>query len=392
MAEGIGRGGETGPTRVVLEGITVRVLHVITGLAAGGAEQQLRDLLRHSRCEAEVMVLTNAGVLGEEVRSDGTPVTDLGMRGNTDLMALPRLAAFMRRGNFDVVHAHLYRACLYGRLAARLAGIPTIVATEHSLAAAMIEGRPVNRPGVRALYRAAERLGQMTIAVSPTVVELLLRWGVPRDRIRMIPNGIDARAFRFDPGERHRVRTALGIPNGARVVGTVGRLAPDRQVELLVEAVRNLPEVFLLLVGDGSARPALVELVQRWRMGDRVIFAGESRDIRAMLSAIDVYATTSSHETFGIAVLEAVASGLPAVYVTCPAIDDLPDHVFSGVRRVPPDASAVRGAVAEFLASPGRLARTISPTHDISRVAAQVDDLYESLHRTSVAAASKAGA
>lgn len=361
----------------------MRVLHVITGLAAGGAEQLLRDLLRHSRCETEVVTLTNPGVLAEEIRADGTPVTDLGMRANSDLAALPRLVRLIKRGEFDVVHTHLYRACLYGRLAARWAGVSTIVATEHSLCENMIEGRPVNRAGVRALYLATERLGQMTIAVSPTVADLLVRWGVPRQRIRTIPHGIDVSSFRFDLAGRRRVRAQLGIGAEARVVGTVGRLVPAKHVELLVHAVRDLPETVLLLVGEGRARPALEKLVQQLSIGDRVIFIGESRDISAILSAIDVYATGSPHETFGIAILEAIASGLPTVYVTCPAIDDLPDQAHPGVRRVPSDAAALRGAIADFLASPFRLSAPELPMHDIAQAAARVDELYESLRRNS---------
>jgi glycosyltransferase involved in cell wall biosynthesis len=366
----------------------MRVLHVITGLAAGGAEQGLRDLLKHSRHDAEVVTLTNDGVLAQEIRADGTPVTDLGMRGNTDLAALPRLVKHIRGGNFDVVHTHLYRACLYGRAAARWAGIRRIVATEHSLGENMIEGRPADRPGVRELYLAAERLGQLTIAVSPTVVELLLRWGVPEPRIRMIPNGTDAASFRFDPASRHRVRAQLGIGADSRVVGTVGRLTPAKHVERLVEAVRDLPGVVLLLVGGGPARPELERLVREWGIGDRVVFTGESRDVSAMLSAMDVYVSASPGETFGISILEAVASGLPAVYVTCPAIDDLPSGTCHGVRRVGSDAAGLRAGIVEFLDAPRQLTPPEFPMYGVAHAAAQVDELYDSLRRRPSAAMS----
>jgi len=139
----------------------VRVLHVITGLAAGGAETQLRLLLQHTRHEVEVVALYNAGMVAEQLRADGIPVTDLGMRSNKQLGAVVRLAGLVRRGRFDVVHVHLYRAALYGRLAARLAGVRCVVATEHLLLDDQLEGLPATR-GVRGLYLAAERLGQVT--------------------------------------------------------------------------------------------------------------------------------------------------------------------------------------------------------------------------------------
>ena len=119
----------------------MRVLHVITGLNAGGAEHQLRLLLRHQLSDAEVATLTDPGVVAGLIRADGHPVYELEMGGNTDLSALPRLVQIIHKGRYDVVHTHLYRACVYGRVAARLAGVPVVVATEHSLGEERIEGR-----------------------------------------------------------------------------------------------------------------------------------------------------------------------------------------------------------------------------------------------------------
>src|SRR5690606_39492298 len=126
---------------------------------------------------------------------------EVGMRHNRDLAALPRLVRLIRRGRYDIVHTHLYRACVYGRVAARLAGAPRIIATEHSLGDGHIEGRVPSR-GVRALYRATERLGSATVAVSPTVAARLRGWGVPPGPIVVIPNGIDAAAVAVDAPRR----------------------------------------------------------------------------------------------------------------------------------------------------------------------------------------------
>jgi glycosyltransferase involved in cell wall biosynthesis len=189
----------------------VRALHVITGLGVGGAEQQLRLLLRHLPVDCDVVTLTNPGAVADGLIADGVRVTHLGMGGNRDLGVLPRLTRLIRSGGYDLVHTHLYRACVYGRLAARLAGVRGIVATEHSLGDSQMEGRRLTR-GVRALYLATERLGRATVAVSPTVAERLERWGVPAPRIEVVPNGIDLARFRFDPLQRpHR-----GPPTGRR--------------------------------------------------------------------------------------------------------------------------------------------------------------------------------
>ncbi|GAA5013988.1 hypothetical protein GCM10025734_60960 [Kitasatospora paranensis] len=159
----------------------MKVLHVVTGLASGGAERQLHLLLKHlpERHSCEVAVLTNPGTVAAALRADGFTVHDLAMRGNRDVAVLPRLARLIRAGGHQAVHTHLYRAGLYGRLAARLAGVRPVVATEHSLHPGVIEGRPATR-GVRALYLAAERLGTVTVAVSGQVATTLADWGCPR--------------------------------------------------------------------------------------------------------------------------------------------------------------------------------------------------------------------
>ncbi|GAA1698763.1 glycosyltransferase [Nonomuraea maheshkhaliensis] len=325
----------------------MRVLHVITGLAAGGAEQQLRVLLPRLRARCEVAVLTGSGVLADAIERDGLPVHRIGMRGNTDLRAVGRLARLMRRRRYDVVHTHLYRACVYGRLAARLANVPAIVATEHSIGHEHIEGRRLTRP-VRALYLASELLGHSTVAVSPTVAERLSLWGVPRSRIVVIPNGVDGAAFVFDAELRRRTRERLGVDQGAFVVGGIGRLEPGKRFDLLVEAVSALDGAVLLLVGTGSCEPRLRRLARR--AGDRVIFAGESTDVPALLSAMDVLAAPSAEEAFGLAVVEALASGLPVLYGACPAVEDLPPGAAPGARRVVPDRLATE--LAELAARP----------------------------------------
>jgi glycosyltransferase involved in cell wall biosynthesis len=312
----------------------MKVLHVISGLAAGGAEQWLRLLLRHGPADAEVLTLSNPGLVADALRAEGVRVTSLGMRGNRDLSVLPRLRRHIRAGGFDVVHTHLFRAQLYGALAARLAGVRTVVSTEHSLNDRLIEGRPTDRFGVRELYRLAARLTSVTIAVSEPVADRLVAWGIPRARIEVVPVGLDVQAFRFDPRARLEIRRELGVPTAAMVVGGVGRLVEPKRFDVLVRALPDLPGVYLLLVGDGPERKALGELAARNDVADRVIFTGERLDVGRLLAAMDVFASPSPEETFGVAILEALAAGLPVVYADCPALlghEDTPDVVRTDV-------------------------------------------------------------
>src|ERR1044072_9071686 len=104
-------------------GRPMRVLHIISRLGAGGAEQQLRLLLRHVPVRCEVVALAAPGRTAHGIRADGIPVTHLPLDGRAgELRALPALVRTIPSGGYDLVHTHLYRACVYGRIAARLAG------------------------------------------------------------------------------------------------------------------------------------------------------------------------------------------------------------------------------------------------------------------------------
>jgi glycosyltransferase involved in cell wall biosynthesis len=362
----------------------MRVLHVITGLAAGGAEHQLRLLLRRLPHDCEVAALRNPGVVAQALRADGIKVHEVAMTSNRDLAAVAGLRRLIRSGRFDLVHTHLYRACLYGRVAARLAGVRNVVATEHSLGDGVIEGRPAT-PGVRALYLATERLGKATIAVSGTVAGRLRAWGVPDRRIVVIPNGVDAGELGFDPRLRRAARERLGIAPDAVVVGGLGRLEPTKRFDRLIDAVRTVPGATLLLAGDGSARAGLEQFARQAGVAGRVVFAGAVPHPREMLCAMDVLASPSDQETFGLAVLEALACGLPAIYAACPPLDEYAatGGAVPGARRLSRDPEslprALRGELA-CLELRGRLRLPVPAVvahYDTARLAASVSRLYE---------------
>ncbi|MDC2953571.1 glycosyltransferase [Streptomyces gilvifuscus] len=365
----------------------MKALHVITGLGVGGAEQQLRLLLRHLPVECDVVTLTNPGAVAEGLAADGVRVTHLGMGGNRDMGALPRLTRLIRSGGYDLVHTHLYRACVYGRLAARLAGVRAIVATEHSLGDSQMEGRRLSA-GVRRLYLASERLGRATVAVSPTVAERLRRWGVPAPRIEVVPNGIDLTGFRFDPDRRHRTRRRLGLPEDAYVIGGIGRLAPGKRFDVLIHALAGLPpDHWLVLVGGGSEESLLRRTAQEAGVADRVLFTGErpyvpdgtpGPDLPSLACVMDVLASPSPEEAFGLAIVEALASGLPVLYASCPAIEDLPADPAGLARRVRCDAAEFTAAIAATRAR-GAGSRTTPEAvrhYCITRSAAQLMNVY----------------
>ncbi|CAG6395134.1 glycosyltransferase [Streptomyces cocklensis] len=371
----------------------MKVVHVITGLGIGGAEQQLRLLLRHlppERATCHVVTLTNPGPVADGIRSDGTGVTHLGMAGNRDLRAVPRLARLIRSGGFDLVHTHLYRACVYGRVAARLAGVRAVVATEHSLGDSQIEGRPLSA-GTRALYRATERMGTGTAAVSATVVRRLRAWGVADDRIHLAPNGIDPSRFRHDPAVRSAVRGLLGLPPAAYTVAGVGRLVPAKRFDLLVRAAAANAGTFLLIAGDGPERGNLLRLAADLGAADRVIVVSAQDggpDVPEVLAAADLFVSPSPEEAFGLAVVEALAAGLPVLYAACPAIEDLPPHDAPGARRIGGDPRQLAAAIGRQRQAGGPARLPVPAAVDQYHIAHTADRVL-ALYASALASATK---
>jgi glycosyltransferase involved in cell wall biosynthesis len=175
-------------------------------------------------------------------------------------------------------------------------------------------------------------MSDATIAVSATVRDRMVNWGVKPGRITVIPNGVDLSRVAFDPTARARIRAEFGLAAGDYVIGVLGRLDPNKQFGLVIEAAAPLlgKGTRLLVVGKaanqgepGDERARLEEIAAWCGVSGQVIFAGERHDVAAMLSAMDLFIASSAQETFGLSVLEALANGLPVLYTTCPALEGL---------------------------------------------------------------------
>jgi glycosyltransferase involved in cell wall biosynthesis len=361
----------------------MRVLHVITGLDVGGAELQLDAVLQHTRHDADVVTLYNPGPVADRLTGHGVSVRDLGMQRNTELCALRRLYRIIKQGRYDVVHAHLYRAQIYARPAARLAGTPVVLTTEHSIGETHIERRKMTR-GVRALYLASELFSDATIAVSDVVKDRLARWGVRAGKITVIPNGVDTDELGFEAEARERVRAQFGISPQTYVIGALGRLDPNKRVDLTMEAAAPMlgDRCKILVIGRGEDQARLEAAAKRIGVTEHVIFGGYQSDTTAMLAAFDLYVAASVQETFGLSVLEALASGLPVLYTTCPALDGIQTE---RARMVAGTVDALRDEIRKEVDTgprPREADSAVFERYGIESVVGRIDGLYERILQT----------
>ncbi|MFH2052577.1 MAG: glycosyltransferase [bacterium] len=331
----------------------IHVAHVIGTLQTGGAEMALVNYLRvadqvHFR--HTVICLTKAGENADLVRELGVDVVVI----RTRIRAMPfdvlRLGRWLSRNRVAVVHTHMFSAAMLGRLAGLAGNVSLLVTTEHG-----------KEPWKRRRHILVDRfLGARTfrqIAVSEDVRRIRMeRDGAPEARLVLIPNSVSIPDRVRDSGIRTRIRAEFGLNEEAVVIGSVGRVVDAKAYPVLVEAMALLrdrfPGLFWLQVGDGPEREDLVRAIKVRGLSDRIITAGNRRDVNDILHALDVWVMSSRREGLPVALLEAMAAELPIVATD---VGGIPDAVTNGssARLVPAeDPAALAGAIAEVIEHP----------------------------------------
>jgi glycosyltransferase involved in cell wall biosynthesis len=359
-----------------------RVLHVLLSLDAGGLERVALNLaLEGHRAgrSAGLVCLERPGTLAPEAGAAGLPVTSLDKPAGLTPGILPRLARVIREARPDVIHTHQIGALFY---AGPVSSVP-IVHTEHGKA----DGDCLRR---RVLGRLASRHASRFVCVSRDIADEVMRRRVaPRRRLCVIPNGI-ATDRPVDEEARHLVRSELGIPDKAPVVGTVARLDEIKRLDLLIHAVHRLrgtrSDLQLLILGDGPERLALTRLADGLGLAGVAHFPGYKSDPCRYLAAMDAFAITSRSEGMPLAVLEAWSAGLPVVAVRVGGLPEFLDDGVNGVFATSADPEGVAAALAAVIDDPGRARRlgaagrqTVSTMFSMQRMAADYDHVYESV-------------
>src|SRR5437870_5909939 len=282
----------------------MRVLHVDPERAWGGGEVQVVGLVRELavRGHDSTVAAHPGGPLARAAAAAGARIVPLGIANHFDV----RAALVLRRlaPGFDVVHFHTARAHALAPLS-RGRGARLVVAGRMDYV-------PAGGPYVRFLYN---RAVDAVVAISEGVREALVRVGVRREHIRVVPSGIDPGAYSAGPETRKALRDEWGVGAEALLVLVLGALERRKGHAVLLEAARRLAPAALglryVFCGEGSEARALGEAAAP--LGGAVRFAGFRRDVSACLAAADIVVLPSLREGLGVAALEAMAAGRPLV-------------------------------------------------------------------------------
>jgi glycosyltransferase involved in cell wall biosynthesis len=369
----------------------IRVLVLLNSLAPYGAENFVLNHARFAdrdRFEVVVAHLGGTRALAERFQEAGVETIDLA--GGSKRRFTPRTAARLvrelRDREIDILQTHIRLASVVGTVLGRLARVPVIVVTEQTTLR--------SHPGM--LQRASAwtfPLAHQHVFISRAVADdFASRFpdaagpGAP-----IITNGIDtARIATLAAASRVEVRAELGLRDGDFAFGNVGRLADQKGQQYAIEALARIrgrhPRASLWIVGEGELRDSLTALAQQHGVSDAVHFLGQRMDVHRLLGGFDAYVHPALFEGLGIAVLEAMAAGLPVV---ASSVDAIPEYVHDGdtgllvpPRTVEPLASAMarlldEPALATRLGAAGRA--IVEREHDIRAAVRAYEALYERL-------------
>ena len=378
----------------------IRVLQIVTRLVRRGVPRHVLDIaagLNPARYTVEVLAgRSEPGEAGlwEEADERGISTGYVAalqreIRPAADAVAFAAIYQRIRQGHYDVVHTHISKAGILGRLAAKCAGVPVILHTYHGRAEETGDGSFRSRV-LLGCERLAASVTDAFVAVSEETARLWLESGVgTAPQYKVIYNGIAPTWF-------HNGEIGGGPPaelKGKTLLGTVGSLTPEKGLDALLEAMpqlaRQYPELRLCILGDGPLGPFLRKQAQDLGLQDRICFVGNVADLRPWLTAFDLFLLPSRSEGLPYALLEAMAMGRPVV---ASRVGGIPEVVLDGRTGalVPPgDPRALAAAIGELLqdvpkrqawgqAGRAHVQREFTPEKMICRL----EQLYEELLAT----------
>jgi glycosyltransferase involved in cell wall biosynthesis len=330
------------------------ICQLLVTLDVGGAEVLAREFALHAHADFRVVFacLDAGGPLVAGLQQAGYLVEVLRRRPGIDLRCAWRVARFCRRQNVRLIHAQLYPSFFYAGVSRLFGRSIPILYTEHG----RIEPyRPVRRRilGNRWLLRRCDRV----IAVGQWVREgLISNEGLPADRTEVVCNGIDLSAYDGQSCQRGAVRKELGLRDSDFVIVQVARLVPVKNHRLAIHALRRLvgdrPQVRLLLVGAGPEQPAVQQLVCDLGLQEHVLLLGRRHDVPRLLSAADAALLTSVMEGIPLAMIEAMAAGLPCVATRVGGQAEVIADGQTGLLAEPADPESTATQLARLIDNP----------------------------------------
>ena len=296
-----------------LAGSPRKTAFVFTSMPVGGAEDFALGAGPHLAPEfdAQYLCLREYGRLGEEAKKSAANIHLVRVFPSRWITpwAIRRFAAWLRKENIALVHSQTHHAHVFATKAAKLLGIPSVVHQQKTL-----EKLPPRR--ARIFRDCLERASHVIALSRQTARDLTGQFGVPPEKVSVVQNGIERSVFQ-PLEDRAKLRLELGLPSSGLLVGSIGRLHRHKSHETTIEAValarRQGVDVSAVLVGEGAQRGELERLGRERGVSDAVTFTGARRPVVPWIQSLDLFVLPSVWEGQPLAMLQAVACGIPVL-------------------------------------------------------------------------------
>jgi L-malate glycosyltransferase len=369
-------------------GRRVRLAYVIKSMVVGGSQvhlTQVLGLLDRTRFDPVLYCLSGEGSLLETVRGLDvpvvTPAAGRGFKGPALVARVVALRRALRRQAPDIVHNYLLRANLVGSISARLARVPVVLCSKRGCH---------ERRGFELISAKIGNALADCVTVNAEAVRDFVHdnEGCPREKMVVIPSGVDTERFRPLPPARFKAR--LGLAEDRRVVGIVTRMRVRKGVEEFIRAIGAVraahPDVHAVIVGEVSLDQDLQALVAGLNLQEHLTLLGRRSDMPEVFSAFDLFVLSSHDEGMSNAILEAMAMEKPVVATDVGGTGEVVRHGHSGLLVPPKDPHALAAAIRDILEQPvraadmGRLGRRIVEERFSARaMVRQMEQLYGDL-------------
>ena len=349
----------------------IPIIHVSVGLNVGGMEKLLVEFARHAdrkRFDLKFVSLTAKGRAAEQIERLGWPVTTLDISPGIKPAIFVQLMRLFWQAGAGIVHTHNSKPLLYAVPAALLARVPTIIHTRHGQRWG--ETRPQN-----CLFNLMAGRADRIVSVSNDSRKLCLRQGLPEKKLMTIHNGIDVSLF------------SATVPQRSGPIVFVGRLSPEKDIPTLLRAVaiavKEEPSFRLHLAGAGPSLSELKSLTEQLELNQQVTFLGQTNDVAGVLAKASLLVLPSLTEGISLALLEAMARGIPVVATTVGGNTEVVIDGETGLLVPPQSPSELAAAMLKLYRQP-ELARQMGAS-GLKRVEAHFDSRtmvgqYESLY------------
>jgi glycosyltransferase involved in cell wall biosynthesis len=363
----------------------INVLQIIEGLSFGGAETKLLELIARMDRNRFRTVVCSLG-MGDRIKGkfDDLDVkfVNLRRRRRIDPKIIWDVSKLIRSEKIDVVMTTLFYADVVGALAHSISTAKAVFSWETISAPEwLLQHRLL-------AYRFAMRFCDKVISVSDATADWLVqKRGVPRDKVMVIPYGVDLKAYQV--GRNPSLKAQLGISADAPVVGVVARLHPQKGHSYLIEAARSIvashPDVHFVFVGDGELRPQLEKQVGESNLAEHFHFLGFRDDVKDLLKTFDIFVLPSLYEGLPNVVLEAMATGLPVVATAVDGTAELIVNDQTGFLIPPKNPHELSEKISHLLADSNRRQcfgqkgrERVEQHYSLEKQVAGFQDLYES--------------